>query len=223
MKKLRKYIQPKKVKYFCSIEYGGENGRLHFHSIIFGWYPRNDTKPPYGETVTELRKTPKGNMIYRSTELEKLWKNGYSSVAPATASAAYYIASYALSDNFYVSDDGEILSDKLRCSQGIGLEYFSNHYDQICNLAEFEERSLPRYYIKKLEQLYPEKYVEFLKHINHLRNSITDKGDSYARLMNHVSKHTDCSFRSPKDFENIEAQLNDFARSQLTRKKTHVS
>lgn len=36
MKRLRKQVEPLKIKYFASGEYGDKFGRPHYHAIIFG-------------------------------------------------------------------------------------------------------------------------------------------------------------------------------------------
>lgn len=213
IKKIRERYAHKKLKHLTSIEYGGENGRLHFHSIIFNWYPTTRQ-----HTIKELKKTKSGFMIYRSSELESLWTHGFSSVAPATPATAYYIASYALSDGAYECPvSGEILSDKLRCSQGLGLDYFIKHRHQIIASAFFNNESIPRYYKRKLEQLFPQEFEQLTKELQQLKKQIKPRQDNYARLKEHIQKSTllSTTFRKTKNFEHIEAQLNDFAMGKI--------
>ncbi|UYD39196.1 MAG: replication initiator protein [Wigfec virus K19_137] len=217
IKRLRERYAHQKIKHFTSIEFGGNHGRLHFHSILFNYYPttRNHSLSP-------LKKTESGYMIFRSSELENIWPHGFSSVAPATPATAYYIASYALSDNSYECPvSGEILSDKLRCSQGIGLSYFHKHRHQIIAAAFFRGYSIPRYYKKKLEELYPEEYTSFLEELQKLKKTIVNNHDEYARLKEHISKSKTLSsvYRDPKNFEILEAQLNEFAKDKLINRR----
>lgn len=209
MKNLRFRYAHKKIKHFTSIEYGGENGRLHFHSILFNYYPSTRN-----HSITELKRSKSGFMIYRSSELESFWKHGFSSVAPASPATAYYIASYALSDGSYECPiSGEILSDKLRCSQGIGLDYFLENRHQIIAASFFNSTPLPRYYKKKLEELYPSEFENLSNELAQLKKLIKPRIDNYARLLTHISKSSllSSTFRNPKSFELLEANLNDFA------------
>lgn len=214
IKRLRERYAHQKLKHFTSIEYGGKHGRLHFHSILFNYYPATRK-----HTLAPLKKTDSGHMIFRSSELESLWPHGFSSVAPASPATAYYIASYALSDNSYECPvSGEILSDKLRCSQGIGLSYFIKHRHQIIALAFFRGYSIPRYYKKKLEELFPSEYTTFTDELEKLKKSIVKTDDGYARLKEHIGKSKTLSsvYRDPKQFSILEAQLNELAYDKLT-------
>lgn len=215
LKILRSRYPGREIKYMVSIEHGGENGRLHFHAILFNWYPKQDTT----HTIKELKTSKSGYLIYRSTELESMWKHGFSSVAPASVGTAYYIASYALSENSFVTDDGEILSDKMKVSQGIGLTYFVKNFRQILDLAQHENRSIPRYYTKKLAELFPEEYLEFRKYLFDMKSKIIPKEDNHARLLEHNSKTAQTEFRKPRKYENLEASLSNYAFKKALRKK----
>lgn len=213
MKRLRERYAHQKIKHFTSIEHGGQNGRLHFHSILLNYYPTTRN-----HTITPLKKTQSGFMIFRSSELESLWKHGYSSVAPATSATAYYIASYALSDStFECPVSGEILSDKLRCSRGIGLSYFIKNRHQIIAKSLFDGHSIPRYYKKKLEELFPNEFEELTKELKKLKTTIVNNHDEFARLREHIAKSKTLStiYRTPKSFEMLEAQLNTFVLDKV--------
>lgn len=217
LKKLRERYKHQKLKHFTSIEYGGQNGRLHFHSILFNYYPTTRN-----HTLKELKTTSSGFKIYRSSELESLWNFGYSSVAPASASTAFYIASYALSNNSYECPiSGEIKSDCLRNSRGIGLDYFIKHRKQIIASAFFNGHSIPRYYKKKLEELFPVEYINFTKKLTELKDTIIETNDAYPRLKEFLGKSSimDTEFRKTKSFEILEAQLNDFAYDKIISRK----
>ena len=38
MKRLRRNIEPRRIKYYACGEYGKETGRAHYHAILFGMY-----------------------------------------------------------------------------------------------------------------------------------------------------------------------------------------
>lgn len=99
MKRLRKAISPKTVRYFCSGEYGSEKGRPHYHLILFGFTPP--------DLVYSFSK--KGEKYYRSDFIQKLWSVysfdryskqpvfdpiGFVSVGRVTWNTAFYTAKY---------------------------------------------------------------------------------------------------------------------------------
>ena len=65
-------------------EYGDKLGRPHYHAIIFG--------------VTfvdkKLWSIRRGNNLYRSATLEKLWPYGFSSIGTVNFETAAYVARY---------------------------------------------------------------------------------------------------------------------------------
>lgn len=71
MKRLRRSLNKKygtnvKIKYICGAEYGEDNGRPHFHIIIYGWKP---------DDLKYWSKSQKGYKQYRSAFIEKCWRN----------------------------------------------------------------------------------------------------------------------------------------------------
>lgn len=70
MKRLRRKIEKvygkRKIKYICGAEYGEDNGRPHFHVILYGWKP-DDLKP--------WTSTAKGFKQFRSEFIESCWRN----------------------------------------------------------------------------------------------------------------------------------------------------
>lgn len=85
MKRLRKSLEPLKVRYFACGEYGSKGSRPHYHLILFGYKPSD---------FVYLKTTAKGEIIYRSSWLEKLWLFGFSSVGDVTVDSAKYCAKY---------------------------------------------------------------------------------------------------------------------------------
>lgn len=84
LKRLRKSIDPVKIRYLMCGEYGEEYGRPHYHFLIFGY--------DFPDRV--FWKEQNGNRLYRSPSLEKLWPFGHSSVGNVTAQSAMYVAGY---------------------------------------------------------------------------------------------------------------------------------
>lgn len=84
MKRLRKSLHEKPVRFFHCGEYGESLGRPHHHAILFG-HNFADRVHHSGSGSTRL---------YRSVTLEKLWPFGFSTIGEATFQSAAYIARY---------------------------------------------------------------------------------------------------------------------------------
>lgn len=85
IKRLRKKIQPKKIKYFLCGEYGDQNLRPHFHIIIFGH--------DFEDKV--LRGTSgRDNPYFMSPTLTKLWGHGRAIIQDVNAQVIRYTALY---------------------------------------------------------------------------------------------------------------------------------
>jgi hypothetical protein len=84
IKRLRK-VTGKKIRYFACGEYGEKNNRPHYHALIFGYdFP---DKLPWS-------KTKKGDLLFRSKELEKIWTKGHSYIGHVTFESAAYVSRY---------------------------------------------------------------------------------------------------------------------------------
>ena len=196
MKRLRDALPSRRIKYFTSLEYGGQNGRLHFHSILFNFHPSY-----LRGKITKGGTAPSGFPLYNSEAIQKLWPFGFHSFSEASVETAYYIASYALSDNTFTNDYGEILSDQLKCSQGIGLDFFIANMEIEVARAIFYKRSLPRYYKDKLEKFYPVLYRKLENHLTDLKKNFGERDDEYARIIEFEKKNSRLLFRNEKHFE----------------------
>lgn len=85
MKRLRKKIHPKKVRYFMCGEYGDQSWRPHYHAILFGYN--------FPDKIRVQSKDVE-NPYYLSTLLTKLWPLGNHMIADATYETAAYVARY---------------------------------------------------------------------------------------------------------------------------------
>lgn len=84
MKRLRK--QHGRVRYFACGEYGEENGRPHFHALLFGQDFCGD-----GPLVKS-----KPHRLWRSRKLEETWSLGAVTVGALTYETAAYCARYVI-------------------------------------------------------------------------------------------------------------------------------
>lgn len=75
------------ARFFCSGEYGDENGRPHFHAVLFG---------VRFEDGDYLGKSPAGFKLYASDELSALWRLGHCSFGSVTFESAAYVARYVV-------------------------------------------------------------------------------------------------------------------------------
>lgn len=86
MKRLRKRIEPIKVRYFTCGEYGENNHRPHYHICLFGYdfpdkvYHRGTSDQP----------------LYTSQELDSLWTYGFSLIGRLNFQTASYVARYCV-------------------------------------------------------------------------------------------------------------------------------
>nr|QJB19136.1 MAG: replication initiator protein [Microvirus sp.] len=86
MKKLRKHTFPTKIRFYLGAEYGDENLRPHYHVLIFN-YDFNDK--------IFYEKTTRGDTLYTSATLSKLWGKGLATVGALTFHSAGYTARYS--------------------------------------------------------------------------------------------------------------------------------
>jgi len=126
MKRLRKELDPVKIRFFHCGEYGPKTSRPHYHSLIFGYsFPDRSF----------LKTTSSDEKIYTSKQLDRVWGNGYASVGDLTFGSAAYVARYHLkkvgsvvSDNHYVNPvSGEILTPEyvtMSRRPGIGSAWY---------------------------------------------------------------------------------------------------
>lgn len=110
------------IKHFTVGEYGEENHRPHYHSIIFGWYPS-------GEDAIRVN-----GKIVSSGLLERTWDRGFVHVGEVTPESAAYVAGYALkkitgkqaAEHYLNPETGEFrIPEFLRISRGIGGDFLS--------------------------------------------------------------------------------------------------
>ena len=134
VKRLRKYIDThghgEKIKYLLSAEYGKRTHRPHYHAIIFGYqFP----------DIVPYKKSKRGNMIYRSHTLEKIWKNGICTVDSINinGSVARYCTKYAMKDAG--ADDTFMLF-----SRGIGDEELLRDFNGKSYFVDGKECPIPR-------------------------------------------------------------------------------
>jgi hypothetical protein len=136
IKRLRKFMSPRKLKYFACGEYGGITTRPHYHLIVFG--------VPY---------------TYEQVIMD-IWKRGFIKVGSVTEGSIMYCAKYVEKD---VNGD---LEDDLYCccglqkpfrvsSNGLGKQWAIDNVKHIidnkCIYVNGIPHSIPKYYIDLLK------------------------------------------------------------------------
>lgn len=156
MKRLRKKYG-NGIRYYHCGEYGGQNGRPHYHACIFNlcfpdayYWGRSDT----------------GHPIYRSESLEKLWKFGFSYIGEVNFESAAYIARY-VTKKIYGTNAIKHYSGRIpeytTMSNGIGRDWFAKYSKETYNtdcviMRDGKKLKPPKYYDKLLEKIDPELY-----------------------------------------------------------------
>jgi hypothetical protein len=171
MKRFRKEISPKKIRYFMCGEYGDESWRPHYHAIIFG-YDFPDKMRVQTQEVD--------NPYFLSAQLAKLWPFGHHMITNATFETAAYVARYCTkkitgdhAEEHYKKEiidfcefTGEVYSfiqtqlepeyATMSRRPGIGKDWYKK-YKTDCYPSDYLVRNgnkipIPRYYDKLLER-----------------------------------------------------------------------
>lgn len=87
LKRLRKSIEPKKLRFYHCGEYGDTTQRPHYHTIIFN-HDFGDKK--------YLKTTETGSKLYISTTLDQLWTHGDCYIGNVTFESAAYCGRYVM-------------------------------------------------------------------------------------------------------------------------------
>lgn len=163
LKRLRKRTG-QKLRYYCSGEYGDTTGRPHYHMILFGY------DPPLGDLVKWSR-SKYGYDYYTSDIINDCWKLGYVILGDLSFQSCAYTAKYTqkkldgkLADYYSQYD---ILPPFALMSRrpGLGLDYYNDNVSSIIDdkhllLENGNIVPVPRYYLNKLAEDYPDEYEQ---------------------------------------------------------------
>lgn len=168
LKRYRKLLPFKPLRYFACGEYGEKFERPHFHAALFNCSFRFDRKP--------WRKSRDGFQVYRSKFLEHLWPFGMSEIGDLTQQSAAYIARYALkkvngdlaAGHYADHETGELRAPEclhMSTKPGIGAEWYARFpgdvhiHDRV--VVNGKITRVPRYYDKILSRLDEHKLEQF--------------------------------------------------------------
>lgn len=175
MKRLRKHLEPLKVRFFACGEYGDNTYRPHYHLILFGFDFRSDRRL--------YKMSNAGFPYYISDTLNKLWSFGYCLVADVSFDSCAYVARYVTKK--LNGEAGRIKYEGIQPEfvnmsrrPGIGADWFAKYagdvypYDRVIIVDNDKVRKLrpPKYYDKLYDainhdemELIKEKRVENAK------------------------------------------------------------
>lgn len=146
IKRLRKHFDGVKIKYLLTAEYGKRTHRPHYHAILFG--------VDFNDRVF-YKKSKRGNIIYKSHTLTKLWNNGICTVDSVNLSAktARYCTKYCAKDSR--ADDTFML-----VSRGIGDEWLLKNFNGKSYMLDGREYAIPKLiWNKYIANKYKNNYV----------------------------------------------------------------
>ena len=144
-KRLRRKLEPRRIRYYSAGEYGTRTIRPHYHSIIYG-----------------LSLLPVDKQLVMSCWDKCDWRvdtirdKSFGSVTPESIS---YVTGY-IADKLSNRDNKLIYIDTNReipfqlCSKGLGRDYVAKYTDELMENIHIKKQGkelpLPRYYRKKL-------------------------------------------------------------------------
>lgn len=97
LKKLRKSLSPKQIRYFACGEYGEQTKRPHYHICLFG-HDFEDKEVLHYDSKRYRKTWSSGtdHTLYTSESLEKMWGNGFVTIGELTFESAGYVARYCM-------------------------------------------------------------------------------------------------------------------------------
>ncbi|UDN67482.1 replication initiator protein [robinz microvirus RP_30] len=170
MKRLRKKRNcnaDNPIRFFLGGEYGDQNGRPHYHALLFNC--------GFGDLVFN-RNNARGEPLYTSRELSDLWSSdgqslGFCTVGAVTFDSAVYCAKYALkkvdgrkaADHYCVYDENGQCFDRrpefavMSRRPGIGAGYYEKYGSEVLALdsvvVDGREVRPPRFYDGRSEKV----------------------------------------------------------------------
>lgn len=161
MKRLRK-TQNDPIGVFVTGEYGEKNKRPHWHACLFNWRP-NDGVPKYSNG--------RGDQIYESPTLSRIWGNGIADYGQVTFLSAGYVARYAAKKLVHGKDqdhDYQPISKK-SSKHAIGKKWLEAFWPDVFSRGKMvlrdSESTIPRYYEKWLKQHHGDAWLYYVTHV----------------------------------------------------------
>lgn len=198
------------IRFYACGEYGDLYERPHYHAIIFG-LPIFDLK--------QDQKSKRGNLNYRSEEIEKIWGKGRVAIGNVTWESCAYTARYILkkqtgkSKNEYYKILGrEPEFVRMSRNPGIGKKYFDKNFEKIYKTDEIYISTS-----KGVQRIKPSRYYDKLFDIKDPDEFkiIKEKRKSVSELKERM-KYINTDMDKQEAWQN-EIEGRDLARKSLKR------
>lgn len=188
MKRLRR--TGRKARFFMCGEYGESGGRPHFHALLFGVF--------FPDRQIWRASTKAGEELYRSSELERLWPHGFSSIGAVTPATSSYVAGYCIkkqsagSARYCLLDErtGELTAvvpefGHMSLKPGIGADWYAKFGSDVRSkdsaVINGSRVPVPQYYDKLLDREDPDE-LEWIKYERYLMSSRYEADNAPSRL-----------------------------------------
>lgn len=134
LKRVRRDIEPRRIRYYAAGEYGECFGRPHYHVIAYGLRPDSDRE------VTESN-----------------WRFGFTHVGYVTQDSIRYVADYVQA-KLYGDEAERVYEGRVppfaRMSGGLGRDWCDARAEQLRESMRLDHRGvpvrLPRYYARRI-------------------------------------------------------------------------
>lgn len=175
IKRLRSYIwesapeenrEKNRISVLTTGEYGDREKRPHWHALVFNFKP-TDAKPKY------LSK--RGDQVYSSEILTKLWPHGAIDFGTVTFDSANYVARYATKKLYHGRDGTHDFTPVSRRStkNAIGKKWIEKNWKDVFTHGylvfrkgdQYLTGSIPRYYEKWLKKNLPEEWKHYVTEV----------------------------------------------------------
>lgn len=143
IKRLRKHLPDRKIKYYMTGEYGDKTNRPHYHGII------------YNLALSEhrVRRTKRGFSVLQGPLL-KAWQKGYVNAGTVSPDSTRYVAEY-IHKKLYGPDGTNRQQPFALMSQGLGSTWMYNNKEYLEQNAQItfqgKPYGIPKYYREKLD------------------------------------------------------------------------
>jgi len=174
IKRLRKHLKGKEIKFYACGEYGDKKGRPHYHACIFGHDFKDKVLFRFNNSGDNKGYVKQGinSPLYTSPTLERLWRFGFSTIGEVTIESAGYVARYILkkitgekANEYYQNKTPEFALMSRR--PGIGKKWFKKYHTDVYPKDFFTINGVkckpPRYYDDLLKKRNPDLHIRIKK------------------------------------------------------------
>jgi len=144
-------------------EYGDIRKRPHWHTLIFNYRPKD---------LIYKYSNERGDKVYSSDSLDKIWTNGITEIGNITFESAGYCARYAAKKLIHGNDQDHQFQPihKRSSKHAIGKKFLEKYYQDIFNygkvvLEDGTKCTIPRYYEKWFKTKHPELWEAYVTRI----------------------------------------------------------